>query len=294
MPRYLDAAGWAAAEAAMSQPERTAVERVQLLTQASECWERGIMSQEQINQDTERAWLHEHSAPYRMALNIAFTPLMKSLVAGNVTDSVLERTFADTLAIAQTATVQREFAYSAGDTDAASDFIGFGHECNALLTLLYMNDPRHIPLPSSTRGGSGYDYPDQTHDLVVINQHWGDILKVVPIEIKAKASKRDLNRYSALIVRGKMHLSVTGKYSPEHTMNAFAAMYEGSTAKDDMAIVEHATSTMHDLLKLYQKGKRVANIGKTASRTRFHDKAEVAKNYIELSANRATGQQKAA
>lgn len=284
MPGYMDVAGWAAAEAALVQKDRSAADRIELINQAVEFWERGLVSQEQINRDEGHEWLQEDSESYRLALNLAFAPLIKAMIVGNVTESTRERVFADTLAIAQASIVQLHLAHAAGDKSATSDHSGLGHELNALLTLLYMNDPRYLPLPSHARAGSGYDYPEQTHDIVVINQHWGNILKIVPIEIKAKSSRRDLQRYKALIVRGKMHLSVPGKYASEHTTNALAAMYEGTGTAADEATVQHATSTMRELLQLYQKGKRIDEIARAA--TRFHNRDEVEKVYKEFSLDR--------
>lgn len=272
-PRYLNAAGWAAAEAALVQASSSALHRVRLIDQATDCWERALIAQEQIHQSEAHEWAREESAPYRLALNLAFAPLMKSLAVGNITDSILEKTFADTLAIAQAATVERNLAHMEGNYSARGDLVGFGHECNALLALLYMNDSRHIPLPSTARAGTGYEYRDQTHDIVMINQHWGDILKVVPIEIKARASMRDQVRYKALIIRGKMHLSVTGKHLPGHTLDAFAKMYEGYADASAIEITEHAATTMKELLQLYQQGKRIPSERKGATPMHFYEKA---------------------
>src|SRR5919202_2234845 len=277
MPGYLDVAGWASAEAALTLHSKDTVARIELLDQAIDCWQRAIISQEHINHDPAHEWLREDGDSYRLALNIAFAPLMKALVVGNVTPATIERVFADTMAIPQAASIQRSLAYTAGDTTAACDLLGFGHECNALLTLLYMNDPRHVPLPSSARAGSGYDYPEDTHDIVVINQHWGDILKVVPVEVKSKASQRDLKRYKALIIRGKMHLSLTGKYSPEHTLEAFRQLYEGQPTPLAQQTVHYATSTMRELLQLYQKGDRIPlEDMEVKTHIRFHNRNVVA------------------
>lgn len=284
LPDYLDAAAWSAAEAALALRAQPVSARMALVDQAVDCWQRAMASQEVINHDQDHDYLREDVATYRFALDLAYTPLMKALVAGDVTESVRERVFVDTISIAQAATVQRCLAFKDGDIDSGCGFIGFEHECNAHLGLLYLDDPRHLPLPSSARAGSGNDYPDQTHDLVVINQHWGNILKVVPAEIKSRASLRDLQRYRALIVRGKMHLSVTGKTSPEHTQQAFAAAYAGTASSNQLEIVDHVTSTIRELLQLYQKGQREMS---SSTRTRFHDKAEVAANYPELSVNRS-------
>ena len=284
-PRYLNVAGWAAAEAALVQKNKPALHRVQLVDSAADCWQRALTSQEQISRSLDHAWLHEDSAAYRLALALAFAPLMKALVVGTVTDVTIERTFCDVAAIAQTSAVQRHLAERAGDARAVGDLTGFEHECNGLLPLLFMNDPRHLPLPAPARAGSGHEYRDQTHDIVVINQHWGDILKIVPIEIKGSASLSDLKRYKALIIRGKMHLSVPGKQRPEYTHGAFLAAYEGRATKEDQHIVKTVMATVQELLQLYQKGRRVEPLARSA--TRFHHTAQIAGTYPEFSLDRA-------
>lgn len=288
MPRYLDVAGWSAAEAGLVRSDRPAVERAALIDRARRSWERALSAQQSVNETEGLEWLREDSATFRLALNLAYVPVMQALVAGNVTPTTRERAFADTLAIAQLNNLQSHLALQEGDIQAVGDHVGFGHECNALLTLLYLDDPRHVPLPSSARAGSGCDYREQTHDVAVINQHWGDILKVIPVEIKAAASRRDLKRYNALIVRGKMHLSTEGKYHPAYTQEAFAAVYEGRSTPAHEATVAHATSTLCDLLQLYQRGERLEVHKSKRASTRFHRPTEVAKNYKELSLDRAS------
>jgi hypothetical protein len=270
MPGYLTVAGWAAAEAALVQRNQSTAKRMQLIDQAVSSWERAMISQEQINRDSDHEWLLEDDALYRQALNLAFVPLMKSLVAGNITGAAHEKTFADTLALAQASIVQRSFAQKHKNIDAVWDHSGFIHECNALLTLLYMDDHNYLPLPSPTRTGAGYGRGDQTHDILVIDQHRGDIRNIVPIEMKAAASSDDFERYLALIVQGRVDLVAPGK-SPQHTIDAYAAMYEDRQTAEDRAIVDHVISTMRSLLQAYQKSEPVRPHGTTdTSKTTFH------------------------
>lgn len=283
LPRYLDAAGWAFAESALTQKNLPSVERMRLMEQANRAWERGLRSQQEFDDEEHREWLSDYTDSFRLALNLAYAPLMQSVIAGNVTESTRERIFADTLAIAQLSVIQLDLAQKNQNVDAIADHVGFQYECNALLALLYLNNPNYVPIPSSARAGSGYDYRDQTHDISLIHQRWGKIHRVTPVEIKAAASLRDRQRYKALIVRGKMHLSVEGKHRPQDTLEAFASVYEGNPTPESMRIVTHASSTVQDLLVLYQKGEEVDSFKKIHSDTRFHDTAHVVKKYIELS-----------
>lgn len=283
IPEYLNVSAWSAAEAALVEIDSTSQHRTELLRNAEMAWKRAIQSQETINHAPQYDYMREDAASYRYALSIAFLPLMQSIVERDVSQSAREVVFADVIAVAQSAGVQRHLAYQAGDKDSVSDFLGFEHECNALLSLLHMDDPRYIPLPSLARSGSGYDYPEQTHDITVVNQHWGRILKVTPVEIKSAASLHDLKRYQALIIRGKMHLSVEGKYMPEHTRGAFARSFDGSASQQDKDIASRVTACTRDLLQLYQKGQRRAD----SDHMRFHELEAVSRQYPEFRLDRA-------
>lgn len=281
-PDYLNVAAWAAAEAALVDESKPSLERLKLLESSERCWENAL-----VLQDTVDAMLPEEhvedDTKLRFALNLAFVPMMKAMVAGNITDSIRERVFADVLAVAQAAGVQRNLAAMNGSIDGFSQLLGFEHECNGHLALLFANDARYVPFPSSARAGSGRQYPEQTHDIVVVNQHFGKIRKAIPVEIKARASLSDIKRYDALVVRGKMHLSVTGCYSPEHTRDAFAAYYEGSATRAQNRTVYQVSSTVKRLLSLYQMGVR-QDMPDTP--TTYHDLSELRKTRPEFSLRR--------
>lgn len=279
LPRFSDAAGWAYAEAALTMSHETSANRVQLLSAAEKIWERSLEQSDALLRSSGSDWMYEDSTPFRTALNLAYVQMMKSLVVGNVTDSVRSRTFADTLAIAQSSLLQLEFAGKQPHTDAFGEHLGFLHESNALLSLLYLNDPRYIPIPSSARADSGYYLDHQAHDITIINQHWGAIRKAIPVEIKASASMRDRTRYKALIVRGKMHLAVPGKYSPRYTLEAFASVFEHTHDLEQQKIVDHASTSVQRLLELYQKGG-VSTDGTALGVTKFHQSEKVAPFYV--------------
>lgn len=278
LPHYLDAAGWAYAEAGLVLANESAVSRVELIKAAEDCWRQSLQNQQYLLDDRAPAGLYEEAGSHRTAMNLAYAPLMKAVTVGNVTASVRERAFADTLAITQLNSLQLRFAAKEHDREAVAAHVGFAHEANAMLTLLGLNDPRYIPLPSSARADTGYYHQNQTHDITVINQHWGDIKKVIPLEIKAKASARDRERYKALIVRGKMHLSVAGSNDPTRTTEAFSNVYNNTANPEDIHIVDHASSAVLNLLKLYQRGASNA-VENVTSRTKFHDARYVAPHY---------------
>ena len=281
-PKHLNTAGWCAAEAALVDDSMPTVERIDLMQSAVSCWERALCAQEIENASIDPSEVEDDST-LRLALNLAFAPLMNAMIVGNVTEPIREQVFADVLALAGIASTQRKLAHSEGSVDGVGSLLGFEHECNAYLALLHINDARYIPLPSSARGGSGTTYPEQTHDIVVINQHWGKIKKVIPLEIKAKASLNDIKRYDALVVRGKMHLSIAGRYSPEYTREAFAAYYDDTATRKDNMTVYKVTSTVKELLRLYQQGTPRSNHD---SPTSYYDFSALERSRPEFSLSR--------
>lgn len=235
---------------------------MELLSTAEQCWQNALTNQEVLDADPSKKFMSDYTDQYRLTLNLAFTPIMKSIVAGNVTKRTREKTFADTLAIAQISAIQLTYASKAGNTKAIGDHVGLGHECNVLLALLYLNDPNNLPLPSTYRAGSGYEYRSQTHDITVINQHWGEIYRVLPAEIKAVATFRDKQRYKALIVRGKMHLAIPGRHKPSETTNAFGRCFEGNPSEDDHRIVHYAHPQSKNYLRSIKKATVRMNLSK--------------------------------
>ena len=278
LPRYLDAAGWAYAEAGLALKSESTVGRVELVIAGESCWAEALQKEQFLLDGQAPQDLFEDAASYRTAMNLAYAPLMKSIIIGNITDSTRERVFADTLAIAQTSALQLGFAAREDKMHAVSGHIGFIHEANTLLALLYLDDPRYVPLPSSARADTGYYHRHQTHDVAIINQHWGTIKKIIPLEVKARASAADRERSKALIVRGKMHLTVGGRNNPSETTEAFSNVYHGVADESDRCIVDHASSTVLDLLRLYQRGAKNA-AGNVTSQTQFHDARYVAPYY---------------
>lgn len=285
LPRFLDAAGWAHAESGLTAEHLPTIDRMRQIGAAEHAWHRALGNHLTLEHSEHAERFKDDSFPFRTALNLAYIPLMRAIILGNVTDEVREQTFVDTLVIGQMVTLQRSLAMGDNDHFASQDFSGLQHEINALLSMLYINDPRYLPLPSSSKADSGYYNPDQTHDIVIINQHWGKIKKVIPIEIKAHADLSRRKRFKALLIRGKMHLVPDGTKDPRRTLEAFADVYDHSGNVQSQKIVEHVAMTVQNLLRLYQRGQTaelVALQGLTAL-TKFHDGSYVAEQFPELS-----------
>jgi hypothetical protein len=146
---------------------------------------------------------------------------------------------------------------------------------------LHIGDPRCVPLPSTAKAGAGYYHREQTHDIAIVYHHWGDIDKVIPVEIKSTISESDKQRYKALIVSGKMRLSIDGA-SAMDTADAFYGIAHGTATPEQIDAVKQLADQFQDMLELYQQGVSIDDVAK-GGLTRFYDSRKVAEQYPELS-----------
>lgn len=288
MPQYLSVAGWAATEAALAQPNRSAAYRNHLLEAADDCWQRALEAQLSLNAG-EAEHLHEINAAYYYALDLAHLPLLKALVSGDVTPTVRRQVTMDVLNIAEANAVQLQLAISDGDQSAISQHLGVGHECNALLAFHSLDSASLLAIPSSARADSGYHHRHQTHDLLIIQQRWGNIIDMTPAEVKASASNRDRERYKAMLVRGKMHLSIEGKYSPEHTLRAFSGLFAGQQTATEQMITDQVRQTVLDIYWLYKKGERLDEVASGRTSCHYRDSSLLRQAYPELAPSGSSG-----
>jgi len=281
MPRFVDAGAWSFAEIGLFDQTRTRSERFEFVERAESLWQTALNREMQLNRSVQYGSLiDEHDTPHRLAVTLAFAPLMKDLVKGDVTSSVRMDVLRDVVSIAHMTASDMTAAREGGSISEANGYLGLMHEINAYSALLYNDDPRYIPMPATARGDSGYYHREQTHDMSVINQHWGTVKKVLPIEIKASASLRDRKRYRALIIRGKMHLTPDG-VDPRKTNDAFNRYVDGTANLKDTLIVERLSHDVRDMLRLYQRGGTYERVA-LGGLTRFYTTRDVAKTYPGL------------
>ncbi|HEX8227259.1 MAG TPA: hypothetical protein VF572_05320 [Candidatus Saccharimonadales bacterium] len=281
MPRYLAAAGWAAAEAALVLNDRPVEDRMEMLEAGVDCWSRAVEAQQQMN-DSCVPYLDEPAYPHRLALDIACAPLFAGVIQGEWDPEVGIEVFEDCLNIAQDNAVQLNLAAREGNFEGVAAHVGLGYECNALLAFNKTQSEDWFVAPSTVRSDSGYHHPKQTHDLQVVQHFGGELQSVTPVEIKASASARDRNRFRALLVRGKMHLSVEGKFTPEATLEAIAASYEGNATDEEMLIDECIGERVIDMILRYRAGAAISDLGTGRSVTVFHEGDKVSEKYMGI------------
>lgn len=283
MPRYLDAAGWAAIESAVVSTHKPHAERLQLIESGISVWNKAIEHQKQLNTSSSD-YLTEWEFPHRMALNIAVAPLLRGIVAGGVSQESLVHVFEDCLQVAQSNAIQIELAANDGYASAVSAHVGLGYECNTLLAANATFSPTQFVIPSFTRAGSGHYYPRQTHDLLSIRQKWGLIKSALPIEVKSAASANDRRRYAALIIRGKMHLSKPGYFKPIETLHDITDWYEDYKELRTRRL-SNASRTFIHMAQDYWQGGELNEALPTRTVTSFRSNRVVLQNHPGLSVN---------
>lgn len=307
MPRFKDAAAWAFTEAGLMDTTLSTLERVNLVSRAEALWEEALMTEGRIQSSEYSAVSPDIEGQYRLALSLAYTPLMKSIIVGSVTTAVRHQALVDTVQFSGAVSNEITRYESVGDMYTARGLIGLQHELNALSALLYIDDPRYIPFPSTARADTGYYHRGQTHDIMVVNQHWGSVKKIIPVEIKAKPSRKDRRRYQSLLVRGKMHLTISG-HDPRETSALFQRVILGedepatwvasdgysaeSTYTDervplpsvrDVMDADRMATDLREMLRLYQMGDRPESIA-VNSLTKFHKSKPLDKAHPEIAA----------
>ncbi len=284
MPRYLITAGWAAAEAALINGTRSSAERLALVDRSTECWERAIEHQIQMNNREERH-LVDYAMPYRAALDIACSPLMKGIVLGQVSKETCEGVFLDCLNIAEANNVRLNLAYKDKNVDAVADHTGLGFECNALLSLNRLRSQTWFAMPALARADSGYYHGNQTHDLLVIRMKKGEIQNIIPVEVKSRTSLSDRNRYKALLVRGKMHLNLEGRagHTPDETTEAIAAVYRGNPTNRQEQVANRVSDRFMRMLNDYYAGGYLGQVAVPRVKPYFRDNSLVIQRHPGLS-----------
>jgi hypothetical protein len=285
LPQYVIAAGSAFCESALALPGEDAEFRMELLDRAEASWRRALDTQ--LTCAETYPALIDPADPFRTALDIARLPLLRGLVAGDVTRHTRDAVRQETLAIAAANNIRSKLAHTEGEHETACSHIGFGHELNFQIAIDSLDTPTYIATTSFARGGSGHFHPHQTHDVMLIQQKWGEILDILPVEIKAKASGRTRQRYNAMLVRGKIHMTYNVPiHEPENMRRAFAAYHLGVPARQEIPVIRDIRRTLLEMVHLYKSGQVLGSVATGRSLLRFRDLAALHQAHPEIAANK--------
>ncbi len=280
-PGHLVAAGWAATEAALILGSSDGAVSELLLGVARGAWTKAIAHQRWINAQDDHP-LADQGLEFRSAVDIAFLPLFSELATGQARNRTLRGVYADVLNIAQAAGVRAHLAEASGTKRMIGELRGVRHEMNGLLAYNRRRSGEWFMIPALSRADNGIYHREQTHDMMAIHQSNRSIVNVVPIEMKAHASKPQRRRYASLLIRGKMHLSIPGKEHPEQVLEALTADYEGTATKADKVLVQNASQKVYRMVGDYLRGEpREERVGRHGP-VWFRDKSHVTKRHPGL------------
>jgi hypothetical protein len=281
-PRFLIAAGWAAVEIALVRRDMQVNRRLALLQDARDIWHMAV-DNHNILEPTMLPDKAEYGQRSRAELDIAVLPLLKGIVEGDVTRKACHEVFTECLGIGKQNNKDLAKMVKERNNAGIAEYVGFGYENNALLAFNRMHSRTWFAIPSMARSDSGYHHRKQSHDLLILHQNYGEIVRSTPVEIKAKASLRDRLRYDALLVRGKMHLSVEGKARPQHTLNAIDAVYRGGASAEEQRIADNATERLVNMVRDYYAGEKLGKLAAWHTVTMFQDNSQVVAKHPGLS-----------
>lgn len=281
-PRFLIAAASAAAEVALVHRGLGVAKRRSLLWDARDIWQSAIARDAFLEAYTPPEKM-EYGHRHRTALNIAILPLLEGIVEGDVSRNTCRRVFRDCLDIGLRNAYDLSEMVTAKNNRGIADYVGTGYESNALLAFNRKLSRTWFAIPSMARSDSGYHHRNQSHDLLVLHQNYGEIIRATPIEVKAKASLRDRLRYDALLVRGKMHLSIAGKSKPQYTLQAIDAVHRGAATEEDLLIANNATDRLVEMVRDYYAGEKLGKLATWHTVTMFQDNSQVIAKHPGLS-----------
>lgn len=267
-PVFLNAAGSAFLEASIAGESLDVSTRLALFGKAQLAWQFALSNEEIASSITSE--MSSCVDVHRVAVNLACLPMTKGLILGDIKDESMQESIESLIRIADVCELERSLASKEYDYDSVGHYIGLEHEINAILAFIYRKNPRYIAIPSSERAGTGYIYPEQTHDLTVISQHFGDIRSIMPVEVKARAGSREKRRYKALIVRGKMHLSSPGYHMPEYAKNAIKRYVRGEPTQEDIDFLGSMDATIKMLTSEYKSSGAYKPLKKEGSKMTYY------------------------
>ena len=203
----LNTAASAAAESGLMATHLSEDERHARLHSADEIWQRAqhVFIERHINDGwTESKLL---SVPDRIEMNRLFLPLYHDFVEGNVKDFTAEKTH-ERLTRLGMANIRRfTTAQQLGDMGATSMRLGLGNEIGTILPISRLKCPSFFAIPATARADNGTHHRDQTHDVRLVHQSWGNIISCVPYEVKSGSYTHE-DRYESAVIAGKIHLQM--------------------------------------------------------------------------------------
>lgn len=254
-PRGMYEAGWAAAEAAMTGTRLEPAERHYLVAAARDCWEYAARC------ETERAassaylknTTPDRSTELRIINALAVTPLIEGIVRGRPDKQQRGAAYDALLGAAEEAAGELLIAHRHRMGGRVGNALGVVHEVNTLLLINRLLSSRIIALPSLARADSGRDYPEQTHDVQILNLNGNVIRDIVPLEVKSRLKGKFLERYEAALLSGRQHLLIHTPETAAETAAMLCRERAGQASPDDLATLQTMTDAVIHVIRHHKR-----------------------------------------
>lgn len=238
-PREVYAAGWAAAEAALVGTGYVTAERVRLAQGARESWESSLLLEQDraAHSAHEKGTVPDTTDQYRIASTLALAPIIEAIPQGIIPKETLRSCYGQLLETAELNHRDMLMAEAISMEGRVNSHMGVAYEQIAALGINRMMSSRIVSLFSLARSGTGFHYPHQTHDMMVLNLDKNNIVRVTPTEVKSQLKVKFSNRYEAALVGGKAILG-TDRQLIGRTLRQFRSELEGTIAPSDTASLD--------------------------------------------------------
>lgn len=239
---------WAYAEAALIGSDDDQDFRLCLLELAESGWQRAHqieLKRQRFKYDQGQATLDVGDRRSLELLHIeaglATGRVFTAMVEGDISPDVRHKYYTDLLAVAVHACNGLAENLDAAGFERGSVYTGFAHEINAMLVINRLQSPTLMAFPSLPRSDSGFNFPNQTHDVSLFNMEWGLIKRTLPIEVKTTPQSDHFRRYDSVIIGGTMHMHPENKRDPSYLTELLVRDHLGLASLDEQAILEATT-----------------------------------------------------
>ena len=259
-PREMYAAGWAAAEAALVATNYDVTERTRLAIAAKECWEYALLLEQE--RASKSAWLKDTfpdgTDQYRIASTLALAPIIEAIPRGIIPKTILRDCHERLSAIAAANNQDMLFALEVGNEGRAAKNQGVANEQITTLGINRMMSSRIVGLFSLARSGTGFHYPQQTHDAMVLHLDKSNIVRVTPAEVKSQLRVKFSNRYEAALIGGKSILG-EDRHMIGYAIDLFQKELSGETEPEEKQFLD---SISHAIIHSVRHHHRAAQFGR--------------------------------
>lgn len=276
-PREMFVAGWAAAEAALVGTNKDIDDRITLAQSARDCWEFAL--QLETERSCESAWLRDTTPDtteqYRYASTLALAPIIEAIPRGIVPKQTLRDCQRDLLRVAKLNNHDMQQAMQAGVEGRAASHLGLAFEQIGTLGINRLMSGRIVSLFSLARSGTGFYYPQQTHDMMVLNLDKNNISRVAPTEVKSQLRVKFSNRYEAALIGGKMILGEDRQMIGQ-TLDLLQDELAGTVSPEGKSFLEGVSDSIIHSIRHHHRAQQFGRHCLDASECRLPHESRIA------------------